>query len=322
MRKMCFVTSLGISCSLLASAPARAEGGLVPVSDGAEVAPPRLTGEWAQFVGMVAKSSAISAESEVNKTAVDQAQKITCPADKNGLDDGFDQFTYSLNKSAAVKLNFYANADMTANDKVVLQQLVWYKDIQNASGETIARCASGILVAVKVKDAGANFSTSLPLLAVNGEAKLQQVDYRLRTFGMSGTGIDTAIPPALKLGKFDTEAYISILQAVDKIRDAVIKEPATVTFRPKIAAITADDEPDDLLSATAVRAMAIGQISKGKKCAFAQGAVVNRNSVTDDAVREVYVNIMGSNACSGDVIPTDADRNRAGTALTTYSLKF
>jgi len=155
-----------------------------------------------------------------------------CPANKEGLTDGFELYYNSVSRAEAISLKFFAQADLKATDRVLIYYNIWYKDVQRENGSVAFRCGAGMALILKISKAEANMS--LPFLAARAELGKNRIQYKLRTIGLSGAGVDAAIPSAAGLTKFDVGAYAKLETALDKLLAAARKTPATITFTPRI----------------------------------------------------------------------------------------
>lgn len=286
-----------------------------PVERGAKL---RSLGESGAklLVGDVLANIAAEA-SDINKT-----NSISCPTDKAGLTDGWNLFTYSIDRNAAAMLNLYAKADVSASDKIVLYHFMFYKDIID-NGEVIARCGSGVSLALKISNFKADMSLDLPILAANAQLGQATIAYRLGTFGLAGSPIDAAAPAASQIGKFDTQSYAALMSAIDKIQAAGTKG-TDVKFTPRLVQIIQEGNPatnEGFSRVTLIQSFAIGRLAKGDKCATAKAAVPGRNAETDAIVERTYKAMMRSSACSTfDSGPNSSEKASAAADLAAFKI--
>lgn len=252
---------------------------------------------------------------------VSQANSITCPTDKNGLTDGWNMFTYSIDRNAAAELNLYAKAEINASDRVVLYHFMFYKDVTH-NGEVIGRCGSGVSLALKISNFKADMSLDLPIVAANAQLGQATVTYKIGTFGISGKPIDEAAPSAIQVGKFDTQSYAALMSALDKVRAAGTAGTG-VTFSPRLVQITIEgsDHTQNLSRVTLIQTVAISQLAKGKKCSSAKAGIPSRSAETDAIVERTYKALMRSSACSAfDAGPNNTEKAKASADLQAYKV--
>lgn len=258
-----------------------------------------------------------AAASEVSK-----ANSITCPINKAGLTDGWNMFTYSIDRNAAAQLNLYAKADVSISDRIVLYHFMFYKDITD-NGEIVGRCGSGVSLALKISNFKADMSLDLPILAANAQLGQATISYKLGTFGISGRPIDEAAPPASQVGKFDTQSYAALMTAIDKVQSAGTAGTG-VTFTPRLVQVIQEDgaSGESLSRVTLIQTVAIGSVARGDKCSSAKAAVPNRNAETDAIVERTYKAIMRSSACSTfDSGPNNSEKSKAMADLLSFNIK-
>jgi hypothetical protein len=328
---MSYSTFMGASFGVLAlfiAAPAAAQDGFVPVTvpvnSDAKVSPSTEKVTSSNLKSLLGTHSILQ-NSMVALAASDVsvAQTTACPADKAGLTDGFIQTGYSLTRSAAIAMNLFVSAELNANDKAYLYHVMWYKDIKAPAGNVTTRCGSGIMLALKIVNAGGKISSSLPTFAANAELNLQEVSFKLFTVGLSGDAINNAIPAASRVGKFDADAYAAFLTGLDKVQSSVAANPMVgITFTPTIIAINNGEVANDIQINPAIQAAAVGAISQGKKCSDTQATIPPSDPSSRAAVAEVYKAWMGETACSMNLAPDSIVKASAKNVLTTYKLKY
>jgi hypothetical protein len=320
MRKLLLAFTVGTVGTLSSQVALAQQAPMIPVL-AIERDQPKSDNPLASAVSGLNKM-ATYASSEASTSPVSNPPGVTCPADLAGLTDGFKQFTYSLNRSAAASLNIYGAASLNASDRVVLYQFMFYKDIVDGSGKSVARCGAGISLALKVSNFEGKFSTSLPFLAATAQLQQAEVAYDLGTFGMSGAGVNAAIPTASRVGTFNADAYAALLQAIDGIQKAAATNMPPVVVTPRLVAIASDSPLIGFSRQISIQAMALAQISRGKKCSQAKTEITSRDGATDALIDELYTNAVGRKACTDDVQPSDANRKEAADLLAASHLKW
>lgn len=320
--------TIGILVALSCATSARAdEPSLVPVLGSGDAPPPNERVLAGDTLRRLASDSALvigqeSAPIDATPQQVNNASIMTCPASAAsaaGLTDGWDMFSYSLDRNAAANLNLYASASMSAGDKIVLYQWMWYKDVLGTNGKLIGRCGSGISLALKARNLQANASLSLPFLAASAQLDTAEVEYRLGTFGISGPTINLAFPIASRVGEFNAQSYAELLSSIDKVQ-AAGNSATGVTFTPRIVALTADIPNAGMSRQVMVQAFALKEISNGRKCGGAKSRVPARDASTDGLVEDVYRYVVGAGACKDDIEPNSTIKSKAAADLRTFGL--
>lgn len=152
---------------------------------------------------------------------------------KADLVDGFKIFSYSVSGSLAVGLNIWTNSgNVSKTDRVHVYDLVWYKGCRDSEGDLYGRYISG--VQLKLKSSGLEASASsggLSFLAANAELNQARVRFELQTTGISGPGVDAAMPPSTD-GTYDVQTHVELFQAIDRLREAVQANNGKVYFTP------------------------------------------------------------------------------------------
>jgi hypothetical protein len=258
---------------------------------------------------------------QASASDIQAVSQITCPPNKTGLTDGWNMFTYSLDKNAAADLNLYAKAEISASDRVVLYHFMWYKEIEQ-NGDVIGRCGSGVALALKISNFKSDMSVELPMLAANAQLGLASITYKLGTFGLSGQPIDRAAPAASAVGKFDTESYAALMRSVDQIQ-AAGADGTGVTFTPRLVNIVQPPPSDDGDTRSAlIKTLVLGSIAKGTRCRDARALVPSRDTRTDALVDLYYKTFMRSSACSSfDQGPNQSEKNKAASELAAFKIQ-
>lgn len=265
-------------------------------------------------------ASEIKSEVNVAPAPVTGNSSLSCPSDKNGLTDGWQVFAYTLDRNAAVSLNLYASADLAASDKVILYHYIWYKDLTNDDGKLIARCGAGVSLSLKASKLTAETKLNLPSLAASTQLGLTEVEYKLGTFGISGSAIDNAAPPAGLVGRFDANSYAALISAIDKVQAAGKATDATVKFTPKLVAIPSST-PSSATRNMLIQVSALRHIARGWTCSKSKASIAARDSNTDDLVDQFYRSYtrpLVCNAIGGG--PRDSDKAKAKNELATYGI--
>lgn len=281
----------------------------------------KAAGVLEDLQGAVVGSGATAATVQVDTKQMAQTTGLSCPKDKTGLTDGYDMFAYSLDRKAATELQLYGAASLNAGDRVVLYQWMWYKDIQDAAGKPTARCGSGISLALKVKNFSGSMSTSLPFLAASAQLDQTEIEYRLYTFGISGTAINSAFPSASRLGEFNAQSYAELLSSIDKVQ-AAGNAAGGVTFTPKIVSVATDSPFIDMSHQAAAYAYSLMQISRGQKCSAAKSSLAGADSSAGALVEDFYRGFFGKDACKQDIVPDTSIRQRASLLMSAHHMKW
>lgn len=275
-------------------------------------------GRTSQAPAPAAAMAAVQADPAAATAAVN---RLTCPTDKAGLTDGFQNFSYSLTNDQAATLSFWGKGELSASDKVVLYQFAWYKDLIADDGSIAGRCGSGVMLSLRVSNLQGNLSLTLPTLAATAQLGQSSITYKLGTFGLSGAAIDAAIPNASTVGRFDTDAYAALLQTIAAIQ-AAYKSPAA-DFKATPRLIAASYPPQMTVGAdlrAVVELLAIRQISKGKSCWDARSYIPNRDQNSDNIVADTYASVAGTSCGYFDGKPNADTRGRAAALLSKYGL--
>jgi len=260
-------------------------------------------------------------EIQASASDIQTVSQMTCPPTKAGLTDGWSVFTYSLDRNAAAGLNLYAKAEVSASDRVVLYHFMWHKEIEQ-NGELIARCGSGVSLALKISNFKADMSVDLPMLAANAQLGLASITYKLGTFGVSGQPIDQVAPAASAVGKFNTESYAALMKAVDGVQ-AAGTAGTNVTFTPRLVNVVQLAPLDDGETRTAlIKTLVLGGIAKGTRCKDARAMVPSRDASSDALVDRFYKSLMRSSACTSfDQGPNQSEKNRAAAELAAFKIQ-
>lgn len=242
---------------------------------------------------------------------------------RDWLSDGFDIFAYNLDRNAAVNVSAFASADLKASDRVTLYRFMLYKDIFDGSGAVQATCGAGIQLALRTRNASATINTTLPFLAANAQLGLADVEYRIKTFGMSGPGVISAIPIASQVGQFNADSYASLLRTLDKLQSNLNSNSAAdaINITPRLVEVVNDAPRVGFDQQIAVQAFALGQVAAGRKCSDAIARVPNRNTTTDAYVTEVYSSMSGRDSCKDNSQPAAAIRASVSQTLKALKIK-
>ncbi|MET3472052.1 hypothetical protein ABIC78_002580 [Novosphingobium sp. 1529] len=242
----------------------------------------------------------------------------------HGLSDGFETFSYNLDRNASVSLNAYASGELSGSDRVTLYRFMLYRDIADGSGRVIGTCGAGVQLAVRIRNASASINTSLPFLAANAQLGLAQVEYRMKTFGLSGPGVTSAVPLAAQLGQFNADSYAALLRTLDRIQTNLSSTSAadSITVAPRLVELVNDAPRVNFDRQVAVQTLALGQIQRGSKCAEARTKVPNRDATTDALIDEVYRSVVGGKACDDNIQPTQDLRQQVTSLLKSMDIKI
>jgi hypothetical protein len=247
------------------------------------------------------------------------ASATQCAGGKAALTDGWRVFAYTLNRSAAVELGIFANADLAASDKVIVYHYMWFGDRFDADDQLIGRCGSGIQLALRTSDASVTAAVSLPSIAATTQLGMTSVSYTLSTFGISGTAIDAAAPEAGAVGKFDTESYAALIASITAIQKAG-RDNVNVTWSPRVVAMDNLGAASNGVRRTMVELVALRHIARGVSCQNARNAVPGRNSESDGFVTSFYQSFVRASACNFGTTIRQDERDRAISELTRYGL--
>ena len=241
-----------------------------------------------------------------------------------GLTDGFESFAYNLDQNASAKIGAFVAGELNGSDRVTLYRFMLYRDLTDDSGRAVGTCGAGVQLSLRIRNASATINTTLPYLAASAQLGLAEVEYRLKTFGMSGPGILSAIPAAAQIGQFDTAAYAALLRSIDHIQQNINSpDPKNkVTITPKLVEIVNDAPRVGFERQLTTQILALRKIKDGKKCADARNSIPGRNTSTDVMVEEVYVALMGQKACKEGLQPSNETRQQLDKLFKDAKLEF
>jgi hypothetical protein len=278
-----------------------------------------------QLLNEFGKSKAlIGVDTELISVAPTPAQlssvnALACPPDKAGLTDGWAAFAYSLDANAAVNLKFFAALEVSASDKFILYHFIWYKDlIDGGTGALTGKCGAGVSLVVKASNYKLGGQLTLPMLAASTQLGMAQTAYKIWTFGVSGPGVDGAIPLAARVGSFDANAYGALLTAIDKVQTAGLA--ADTKFVPRLVSIPNDGAVALDVRQALIEVGALKSIANGRRCSDAKGAIPDRNADSDASVERVYQSWLGAKACSGNAPPSGSEKQRASRQISAFGL--
>ena len=243
-----------------------------------------------------------------------------CPSDLSGLTDGYDLFAHRVTKEFAAQLGFFATVDASSNSEYFIFQYAYYKDMRD-EGLKIGRCGAGVQVAVQVRDFAGSINASLPFIAASATVGLAKVEYKMKTFGLSGPAIIASIPDASKIGKFDTDSYNELLNSVDDIKKAVAttadQNDSKVTVTPVLMAF---DIPNDETAYAPDFAVvwAAKKVSERVDCAKAIKSFKGGNALTRQAISDFYRTVTG--VCNKNKKPSATQSKIATDLLTKYGI--
>lgn len=329
LKKIAFLTGIAfVSPAMAQDAPLMIP---LPIEDGTPVRPSdaEIKALLGDLVGArIGDVRYMAAPVNASPSTIAAATAKTCPnpaTNTNALSDGFDTFIYNLDRNAAINITGgFASGTLNASDRVVLYRFMWYKDLLDSSGKLVGRCGSGIQLALRITNAGANLKAGLPFLAASSQLGVFEVEYRMNTFGLAGPGVNSAVPQASTVGQFNADSYAALLRSIDKIKDNIITQgPANlITVTPRLIEIPNDSPVESFDRQVAVQARVLGLLSKGVKCSVAKARIPLRNNLTDNLVDSVYRSVLGGKACQDDAVPPQAARESVAALLTELKINI
>lgn len=235
---------------------------------------------------------------------------------KDDLKDGWEIVAYRLDQSAAAAMNIFASAELAANHEVIVYHLVWYVDLRNNEDEVIGRCGAGIALNIRTSNIDASVDASLPMIAARAQLNQGEAHYRLGTFGLSGGVVNTAMPLATGLSRFDTGAFASLMRSMDAIQSGMAAGEIVVT--PRLVSMTSSNlgRIPHLLT----QVFALRQIAAGRSCRQAQAAVPQRSDTSDAAVETFYREFTGRVRPCQNLSINQAERSRAAQLLNSFGI--
>lgn len=250
--------------------------------------------------------------------SLEETKDIKCPTDKNGLEDGWIVFSYQVSRQAAIDLNFFVSAELSADDQVSIFYLAWYKEMFDEEDIKIGNCGAGVKLAVKYRGIEGQASVSLPFLAASGQMNSNSTQVKLKTFGMSGPGVDRAIPSLAGLSNFDVDAYSSLLRAMDSVTSAANsgEDEDKIEWTPRWFDLTSTEDPEVFRFLVGTHVLA--SIRDQATCRAAKKAIPDDSAITNEITESIYKHITG--VCSKRTKPDAVAVTKASELLKKYKL--
>jgi len=208
------------------------------------------------------------------------------PTDKAGLTDGWGIYSYSLSYDAAAKLGLpLIDLGASADSKIFIYDLIFYKNAYDASNNLVGRYGVGVRLNISATSINGSASFSgLEAIAASAEFQYAEVKYTIETFGLSGPKITMAAPPA---GSYDISHHVQLFQAIDKLKEAY-EDPTTVVT-PEFIAVVVNTLPEHEYSTVIAKALALKGIANGWSCSKTIGKLDSGHQpFAENAIKDLY----------------------------------
>jgi hypothetical protein len=204
------------------------------------------------------------------------------------LTDGWQVFDYSLSWESAVKLGIITGGlEGAGNKKIFIHDFMFYKsDFDQADNRIVWGAGIRLIIRARELNASAKF-TSLPAIAASAEFSYSEASYNIQTVGLSGPKIGIAAP---KVGSYNIESYVNLMNAVNDIQRAALD--LTTVVKPQLIQLNVQD--GSYYIENIARTLALFRIASGTSCEDTKSTLsTNHESRAYDVITQVYNDMAG-----------------------------